>query len=228
MRGDKIGHSTKPLYTVAARRYVIGQAWQDWFFTKETLRWMFSGIGVVILVALSRWLFAKRDSRQVETTSTSMQSTVTASDGGMAVGGNITATAQLGGTVIVGSNRDEPRGDSTLIAALKALSQRLLSQLLTLPFPRPTSDRQIRGAVLWTEEDLQRLETLAESTDEATITLVSSLVMHLRFIKEIVGEIQSVNPKMGYDYAEQWPQQGWEENFQEARSALQTLVGSEQ
>ena len=53
------------------------QAWRDWFFTKETLTWMFSGIGVVVLVAFGRWLFGKLCSQQVETASTSNQQTIT-------------------------------------------------------------------------------------------------------------------------------------------------------
>jgi hypothetical protein len=187
---------------------------------------IFSGVGVTSFGALWRWLKKQRRPKEV-TSPTPTQTTTTAPIGGMAVGGNVTATAQSGGTVIVGPNKADAGDDSASIASLKALSKRLLSQLLTLPPSRPANDRDIRSAVLWVDEELQRLEKLAESSDEATIASVSGLVMHLRFIRKIVEEVQRVNPKMGYDYDKQWPQQRWEESFQEARSALQNLVGSE-
>jgi len=80
------------------------QVWRDWFFAKETLTWMFSGIGGLVLFTLCRWLFGKQRSQQIETASASDQTTITASDGSLSVSGDFTATAQTGGIVNVLTN----------------------------------------------------------------------------------------------------------------------------
>jgi hypothetical protein len=115
--------------------------------------------------------------------------------------------------------QEQTTGDTS--TAARALAGRLLSQLLTLPYPQP-NDRVIREAALWADADLERLESLAATQSDQAASVAAVAVPALQCIATIVARIQEINPGLGYDYRK-FPQQRWESSFESARQSLQAL-----
>lgn len=106
---------------------------------------------------------------------------------------------------------------------LRALAGRLLTQLLTLPYPKP-NDRLIRQAALWSESDLTRLESLAGQVGRTAPDLAAKAVLNLQFLRSTVTRVQSVDARLGYDYKD-FPQDRWVGSYDQARSSLEGLAG---
>lgn len=93
----------------------------------------------------------------------------------------------------------EARG---LRAAFSALVTRLRQTVPSLPTEgrRQTADRDIRAAVLWTDDDLHELAHLGAIIAPEAALEMARLIDDLNWLAARAGHVRRIDPKVGYDW----------------------------
>lgn len=125
---------------------------------------------------------------------------------------------------IVGLQEARVPGGDPNAARVAALASRLLTQLAELP--DPPKDRAIRAAGVWTETDMEILETSAAALGLDQAREAADAVPALTKIRDLVHRVQATNVSYGFDYNREFPKDDWSAWLLTARRALTVLSGT--
>ena len=109
--------------------------------------------------------------------------------------------------------------------SLPVLVTRLIELLNQLPKDKPSGDTTLRNVTLWTANDLQMLEQLAQAIPESRLFDASTARANLQWISERVADVLKANEVVGY----RWNAKAfddWPRKYKAAMDALVNLRGS--
>ncbi len=106
--------------------------------------------------------------------------------------------------------------------SLAALAKRLREAVDGLPYPAIQIGTIVQRVVLWTDDDLKDLDTLARAIEGADMAAAAQAVESLRYLGHVVEEIRTAEKGQGWNPNSIRPQD-WATKIAVARTALDRL-----